>query len=520
MSRRNFLRGAMAASAASVVSGLAAPAILTLSRRAAAASTRWDLIVIGAGTAGIPAAIFAAERGARVLVLERAPVVGGTLDRSTGQIAASRTVWQKARGIIDSPDEHYADNMRINAWTADPALTRLFVDEAPDTVNWLAANGFQVVDGDPVKGKGHDPFMIPRYQNGPQGGKSILAVIKPLFDVAVAAGRVSLQLDTGAVDLIQDANGSVLGALSETADGRRTEHFGRSVLIATGGCASNPRMFEDLHGTPLTTQIASPWSVGQGLTLALAAGGMLRGGEKYVPLYGTLLESDNFPSPPEASFSHDPERRKPWEIHVNSRGERFVREDHPSHEHREHALLKQPGHRLWVVYDSAIANQAPPFVSRWTPEKMREAFDGGHPMFARSADLDGLAVRTGIDPRGLRRTVADFNAAIAGGATDAFGREHRPLAILQAPFFAVRMTGWTVISFAGITVDGSLRVLRPDGSPIANLYAAGEALGAGATSGSAYTNGSMVTPALSYGRWLGRRALDLPATAQTPRRNV
>ncbi|MEZ5475235.1 MAG: FAD-dependent oxidoreductase [Steroidobacteraceae bacterium] len=513
MKRREFVGAVTAAStlaAAGAARAAAAPAVQTRDRRAELRSD-WDLIVIGAGTAGMPAAIFAAEAGARVLVIERSPVVGGTLDRSTGQISASRTVFQQAKGIVDSPDEHYADNMRINDWTADAALTRLFVDEAPDTVNWLAANGFQVIEGDPVKSKGHDPFTIARYQNGSEGGKSILAVMKPLFDAAVKAGKISLKLETGAVDLVQDSAGAVVGVVSEGASGQREESFGRKVLIASGGCAANARMFEDLHGVPLTAEIAYPWSQGQGLTLALAAGGVLRGGDKYVPLYGTLLESDNFPSAPGAAFNQDPLRREPWEIHVNARGDRFVREDHPSHEHREHALAKQPGHRLWVVYDSAIARQAPPFLGRMKPEQIREAFTSNHPMFATATDLTVMAVKTGMDPRRLHRSVQQFNSAIETRSIDPFGRGHRPLALREAPFFAVRMTGWTVISFAGITVDGSLRVLREDGAVIPNLYAAGEALGAGATSGSAYTNGTMVTPALAFGRWLGRRAMQSQA---------
>jgi fumarate reductase flavoprotein subunit len=82
--------------------------------RRAFAEEAFDLVVIGAGTAGIPAAIFAANRGARVAVIEKAPSVGGTLFVSGGMIAAANTVFQKARGIEDSPDAHYEDVMRIN----------------------------------------------------------------------------------------------------------------------------------------------------------------------------------------------------------------------------------------------------------------------------------------------------------------------------------------------------------------------------------------------------------------------
>ena len=102
---------------------------------------QFDVIVIGGGTAGIPCALFAALGGARVLLVEKSPSLGGTLFWSTGQIAGSGTVFQQRLGIEDSPDAHFADCMRINGATADPGLTRLTVDHAGDTINWLAHQG-------------------------------------------------------------------------------------------------------------------------------------------------------------------------------------------------------------------------------------------------------------------------------------------------------------------------------------------------------------------------------------------
>ena len=105
------------------------------------ASVHYDVIVVGGGTAGIPCALFAAMGGARVLLVEKSPVLGGTLFWSTGQIAGAGTVFQKRLGITDSPDAHFEDCMRINEHTADPGLTRLTVNHAGDTINWMAQNG-------------------------------------------------------------------------------------------------------------------------------------------------------------------------------------------------------------------------------------------------------------------------------------------------------------------------------------------------------------------------------------------
>jgi fumarate reductase flavoprotein subunit len=105
--------------------------------------------------------------------------------------------------------------------------------------------------------------------------------------------------------------------------------------------------------------------------------------------------------------------------------------------------------------------------------------------------------------------VADYNTRLQRGEADAFARQHRPLPIAQPPFYAIEMQGWTLVSFAGLTVNERLQVTAVDGSAIPNLYAVGEALGAGATSGNAYTNGMLVTPAITFGRLLGQNILPL-----------
>lgn len=78
-----------------------------------------------------------------------------------------------------------------------------------------------------------------------------------------------------------------------------------------------------------------------------------------------------------------------------------------------------------------------------------------------------------------------------------------PLPIRRPPYYAIRHQGGTLIAMAGLAVDGGLRVIRQDGSPVEGLYAAGELLGNGTLSGKAFCAGMMVTPALTFGRWLG-----------------
>lgn len=467
----------------------------------------WDLIVIGGGTAGLPTALFAAERG-RVLVIEKAAMLGGTLDRSTGQVAAAGTVFQDAKGIADTPDAHYEDIMRINGNTSDPTLTRLFVDHAADALNWLAANGYAVESGHPVTGSGHEHFRTPRYQWGAKGGWSIFEAMEPLIRRAVDAGRLQLQMNTSVVDLIIGADGVVNGVVAEKPDGQRFDLNARNVVLASGGCASNPHMFEELHGVPLYCQMAHPNSQGIGLSLGLGAGGYLRGGDAYTPLLGAILAENRYPSPATAISPLNPSLRAPWEILVNANGERFVREDHPSIDHIEKALARQPGERHWAIFDAGILEQAPPLIPDWRPEQIREA-SHSHPMFKAAESLRELAVLSGIDPKKLASTVEDYNRARVGDKPDPFGLEHRPLPIAKPPFYSIRMQGWTIISFAGIAVNQDLQVMMPSGRPVPNLYAVGEVIGAGATSGNAYTNGMLVSPAITFGRLLGKQILDI-----------
>ncbi|HET9428913.1 MAG TPA: FAD-dependent oxidoreductase, partial [Allosphingosinicella sp.] len=152
------------------------------------AGRSFDLIVVGAGSAGLPAAIFAARRGASVLLLDHAGQLGGSLWVATGQMSAAGTRLQKERGIEDSPDLHFDDVMRISRGTANPGLVRLAVDNAAATFDWLEDEGFQALSDHPVAGYGHEPYRIPRYYWGEQGGLSIKDVLVPIVEDLARTG--------------------------------------------------------------------------------------------------------------------------------------------------------------------------------------------------------------------------------------------------------------------------------------------------------------------------------------------
>jgi len=486
--------------------GFALSALPLSKRNALSKSNNWDLIIIGAGTAGMPTALFALARGAKVLLVEKSPIMGGTMDRSSGQVAAAGTIWQLEKGISDTPQAHYDDVMRINRNTSDPVLTRLLVDNAGDTLNWFAARGYKILEGHPVKGGGHEPFTTKRYQWSPDRALAFYNVMEPMVLNYLKRGKLGLLLDTGAVDLIIDSDGSVGGVVTENDSGERIDYKSHFVVIASGGCAANPRMFEDLHGVPLYRQVAYPYSQGNGISLGLGAGGFVQGGDKYATLFGTILDSEYLPAPNFARPILSPQRRKPWEVFVNVHGKRFVEEDHPSVAHREYSLGLQPGHRHWAIFDQTIFDTAPPFIPSLSNSEIKNAFES-HPMFSKASTLRELAVKAGINPFNLNNEINKYNQAIVMQKPDPIGRQHRPLPIANPPFYAIRLQGWNVMSYAGLAVNSNLNVIRADGSLIPNLFAAGEVIGNSATSGNALTNGAGLTPALTFGRLLGQKII-------------
>lgn len=463
---------------------------------------------MGGGSAGLPAAIFAARRGARVLLVEHADKLGGSLWVATGQMSAAGTRLQRERGIDDTPDLHFEDVMRISRGTANPGLVRRAVDHAAATFDWLMDEGFEPLPEHPVTGFGHEPYRLPRYYWGSEGGITIKNVLVPIVEQLERDGAVTVLLSHAVTALTTDDTGAVIGASVRSPDGKVRDIAVQAVLLTCGGYAGNPEEFAARNGVPQYNASPWPFSRGAGLALGEAVGGFARGVENLFCNFGTLFNTNDFPAKPVGRIEHFPERRQPWEIYVNAAGQRFVREDIDSVDAREMALFQQPDQRYWIIFDHRILTEAPPIVQGWTREQVRAAVDEGGPAFLTADSLTALADKAGIDADGLLKSVEGFNYGVQTGK-DFFGRTHHPLPIAEGPFHAIRMQASSISSSIGLAVDDELRVIRRDGSPIANLYAAGEILGSSQTMGKAACGGMMVTPAMTFGRLLGDHLIPL-----------
>lgn len=495
MKRRSFI--------GSLLSASIAPSIVKAQNRRRS-SVEWDYVIIGAGTAGLPAAIFASRRGARVLLIDSAKSIGRTLHLAFGQVSAGGTILQEQKGIVDNPDKHFDDIMRMTDGLVDVDVIRQTVDNAPATINWLLEGGLTPLPDHPLTGSGpgRHCYTTPRYLWGANNGRDILAVVLKEIEPEFNSGRVVTQLETLVTSLITSDTGAVEGVRTKSPAGEH-EFRGRHILITSGGYAMNPDLFQDLIGEPTYTAYTYPTNLGKGLELAVSVGGVLRGHELHRSGTGSILSADKFPATVVGRFITVPQERLPWEIWVNNAGHRFIREDEPLAEVRASALAEQDKFRYAIVFDHDIFESSPPGVPEWTREDMRAHFNS-HPMFFKADSLEDLATIAEVDPSGLLKSVTEYNASVVSGS-DALGREHFPSQIDQAPYYAIIHHGHSGTSSVGIVVDKDLRVLKENGEPIPNLYAAGEVLGSGATLGHVFTPGMMLTPALTLGRELGLR---------------
>ena len=468
-----------------------------------AISDRYDVIVIGAGSAGLPLAIRAAERGGQVLQVEADYRIGGTLHWSSGQISAAGTRLQRSQGIEDSPDEHFRDAQRIAHGRIDPVVLRLFVDQAAATIDWLMDLGFAPAPGTPVAGEAHEAYSTRRYLWGANKGLSILEALRPTHDRLVRDGRIDLRLQTRMTRLLTDAKGTVSGVRASTPNGE-VEFLGKNIVLASGGYAANPELWKKLTPAYPLCSHANPYSRGDGIVAASELGAPVDGSDKFLCTFAGVLEDPRDPRSG-AFLLLSPGARKVWEIFVDQRGRRFMQEDHPSIDYRERALLRQPGTRMNIVFDHAILQNAATITL--DPTAAYRARFGRHPAFVKAKTLAELARKLGMPAANLRRSVRDYNAAVAARIDSQQGKQFLIRPIEKPPFYAIKAQGLTVLSPAGLKVDRKLRVIGGNGRPIRNLYAAGEVLGFGRTSGDAFVGGLSLTPALTFGRLLGEHLL-------------
>lgn len=474
----------------------------------------FDAVVVGAGGAGLATTIAAAGAGARLLLVEKTDRLGGMLHIANAEMSGAGTRRQRARGIDDDPERHWADVRRIAHDLCDAELAGRSVRAQGETIDWLDGLGFEFDPLCPGLIHGHEVYATPRTYWGVRLGRSVLEVLAAEVDRLAEQGRVSILVGARAERLLSDRPGAVAGiALRrvQDMDAAATAHA-RAVVLATGGYDAD----KQLRDTFLPEQCHNALigcldhATGDGLRLAADFGARVTRQGRFIPIMGLI------PDPERAGFAVDyriasvqlpPEYRVPHEIWVNAAGQRFVAEDDPSPEHRERALLAQPGVTMHIVWDQDALERSEPLLTNgtgdWTWERMAAECANGR--WIRRAHTPGdLARALGVPAEALEASIQRYNDFVARRADTDFGRRLMPHPLRRSPFYGLTSTAASLLSRDGLAVDSrTLAVLDGTGQPIAGLYAVGEVLGNNAFAGDTYVGGMSITPALTLGRQLG-----------------
>ena len=470
---------------------------------------KYDIVIVGAGTAGMMCAINAAKRGRKICVIEKSDHIGGAMHWSGGHMSAGGTKRQKALGIDDSPDQHYDDIMRVNEGTGNLALIRKAVDLAPGIIDWLDDEGF---DFDPICPRivyGHIPYEIARTHYGVDNAKSILKVLMPHWDEAVASGHIDLKLEHSAEDFVKHRDRYDTVVCRHGDD--EVSFMGESLVVTSGGYGSNHEMFHAKHPTVKLVSAAYPNSTGE-VTRKLEGMGVpfenapyhlsSLGGIEMEPGSGRCDFYEGWASILTSVY------RQPRDIYVDGNGQRFMREDEINPDTRERILLEKDIWSFWIVFDEdALMERGEggienPLIIGWDTDKMKAAAEDG--VFMRKADtIEALAQKIEVPAEQLAQTVSRFNSMIDDGSDPDYGREYLENKIHEAPYYALKVHASVLVTFGGIKVNEELQVVGQDGQALPGLYAAGEVIGLGATSGKAFCSGMAITPCLSFGKWLG-----------------
>jgi len=478
----------------------AAPAVPTVAENDA------DIIVVGAGLAGLSAAVDAASAGARVLVIDMNSVFGGHGIQSGG-VAFVGSALQQELGYSDTPDQAYADWM---AWTVDghSEWTRFYAENSSSMLyDWLTGFGVRFDRIRPSHGN-----SVPRFHMTFRRG---LNLTRPIFLEVLRYSNIDFRWNAVADHLTKDGDRIVGVEGLDYRTGSRFALRSEKVILATGGFQSNIDMVKanwrnDLPAPGPVYSMSGQNSRGSGHRMAEEAGAALVNLDRQYN--GYTIIPDVLGLDDERGFVGGNARS----IWVNSAGERFVTELGIDRYVFEAVMRQQPeGH--WSIYDADDTDGfrlgGPHFVSAETVDQDKiQRLAVENPDVTQKADTLGeLAALIGVPADALETTVAGYNALVANGeSTDVDGLppEDTPpvFTIDTPPYYATKLYPMANKSAGGVSIDMQTRALDSSGTPVAGLYAAGEITGSAGMNGLNGLDGMFTGPSILTGRVAGQAA--------------
>lgn len=450
--------------------------------------TSVPVVIIGAGACGMTAALTVADAGVEVLVLERDTVPQGSTALSSGMIPACETHIQKAHGVKDTVDAMTTDILSKAHNATDADMVKVLCQESGPAINWLTeTHGVELalVDGFLYPNHSYLRMHAPASRTG--------ADLIGSMTQAVERAGVDLLTDSTVTDLFADTTGHISGIRFTRPDGT-IELLGCSALIlACNGFGGNPEMVKQLipdmadanyFGHTGNQGEAIQW--GEALGAAMADLGSYQGHGSVAHPHGILIS---------------------WAlmmnggIQVNIHGQRFSNE-HQGYSEQGRRVIAEPESIAWNILDARLYKMGQGF------EDFRQAVSAG--ALIKADTLSELANKCGLPEDSLAATLSENSELSSGQGTDSFGRDFTSKPHLQPPYYAVKVTGSLFHTQGGLVVDSNARVLRPDNSPLPNLYAGGGAArGISGPSDWGYLSGNGLLTAVALGRIAGCSAVGL-----------
>ena len=492
-----------------------------------------DVVVIGAGGAGMTAAMTAADAGQKVVILESQAMVGGNSARATGGMNAAKTVYQdenefdQAAGVektLATAAEKYADNETITAlaktvseqWAAyqanptgyfdsvelmeldtmvggkginDPELVKTLCEGTADAIDWLDENGITLHNVSSFGGASVKRIHRPVNEEGKV--VSVGAYMIPLLQENCEKRGIDIVLNTTVDTILTDANGAAVGVSGTDKDGNTVVVNAKSVILATGGFGANLDMVTqykpELAGF-MTTNAAG--AQGQGIEMATAIGA------------GTV-DMDQIQIHPtvEANTAAliTEGLRGDGAILVNANGERFI-DEVGTRDVVSAAEIAQPGSYSWLIVDQAMVD-ASSVIQGYIKKGYTKT----------GATYEELAKELDVDPATFANTMETWNGYVEAKKDPDFGRTSFANPLNNGPYYAIKVTAGVHHTMGGVTINSATEVLKEDGTVIPGLFAAGEVTGG--VHGANRLGGTAVADFVVFGRIAGESAANY-ASAQ------
>jgi flavocytochrome c len=455
-------------------------------------------IVVGAGLAGLSAAVEMARAGVEVLVIDMNSVAGGHT-MLAGGVAIVATPLQERLGIEDSAELAYNDWMQ---WTGDgdAEWTRYYATQSREMIyDWVTAMGVEFVRVAPGHGN-----SVPRFHF--TAGRAMHLVL-PIYRTALSMSNVSFKWNLRAEKLIVEEQ-RVTGVVArDLRSGEIQTLRAANIVLATGGFESDRERVLDnwMPGLPLPDRLltgAAISATGTGHNMATEAGAALANIDRHYIYINGLVD------PRDAEQTHALTAGNENALWVNARGERFTNEAGFDKDILVDLLQQDPA-SYWMIFDDKARDSFSMRGAAWLNNEMENHPILDNPQAAKQApSLGELAAMTGLPADALLQSVRRYNDLVDAGDDTDFRRFSAggsvPPKVDQAPFYAVQMFPMTRKNMGGVAIDRQARVVGDNGEVLPGLYAVGELNGSLGVNGMHGLDGMFLGPAIISGRLAGQ----------------